>query len=248
MKHFIIGILFITMISNANALEVAFGMGEHSFSNDNQRLDACTIAENKALKDALIKFADRQYTITDQTRCIDSKEHGYCDYIKEIDASTSGSIKSVVDRVKRYNGNTCFVEIKAEIEAARQLTASVESNRFYYVGESIDVKIEVGQPLYLYIFNLYSGGVDMLFPNQYNTNSLIDDRFVYPGQGITVEASLPDGEKISNETLLFLFTSRRQDFKPEFVTTDSLKTILESIPVNEKKLVQQHIVIKRSKK
>ena len=88
----------------------------------------------------------------------------------------------------------------------------------------------------------------MLFPNQYNTNSLIDDRFVYPGQGITVEASLPDGEKISNETLLFLFTSRRQDFKPEFVTTDSLKTILESIPVNEKKLVQQHIVIKRSKK
>ena len=235
------------MISNANALEVAFGMGEHSFSNDNQRLAACTIAENKALKDALVKFADRQYTITNQTRCIDSKEHSYCDYIKEIDASTSGSIKSVIDRVKRYNGNTCFVEIKAEIETARQLAANVESNRFYYVGEPIDIKIKVGQPLYLYIFNLHAKGVDMLFPNQYTTNSLIDDRFEYPGQGITVEASLPKGEKISNETLLFLFTSRRQDFKPTFVTADSLKMTLESIPVNEKKLVQQHIIIKRSK-
>ena len=247
MKKIIIGSLLITMISNANALEVAFGMGEHSFSNDNQRLAACTIAENKALKDALVKFADRQYTITNQTRCIDSKEHSYCDYIKEIDASTSGSIKSVIDRVKRYNGNTCFVEIKAEIETARQLAANVESNRFYYVGEPIDIKIKVGQPLYLYIFNLHSKGVDMLFPNQYTTNSLIDDRFEYPGQGITVEASLPKGEKISNETLLFLFTSRRQDFKPTFVTADSLKMTLESIPVNEKKLVQQHIIIKRSK-
>lgn len=247
MKHFIIGILFIKMISNASAFEVAFGMGEHSFSNDNQRLAACTIAENNALKDALIKFADRQYTITNQTRCIDSKEHGYCDYIKEIDASTSGSIKSVVDRVKRYNGNTCFVEIKAEIEAARQLTATVESTRFYYVGEPIDIEVKVGRPLYLNILNLHTDGVDLLFPNQYNTNSLIDDRFNYPDQDVTVKASLPRGIDQANETLLFLFTTRRQDFSPGFVTKDSLKKVLESIPVNEKKLVQQHIVIKRSK-
>ena len=248
MKYFIVGILFITMISTANALEVAFGMGEHSFSNDNQRLAACTIAENKALKDALVKFADRQFTVTNQTRCIDSSDHAYCDYIKEIDASTSGSIKSVVDRVKRYSNNTCLIEIKAEIEPARQLNASVDSNRFYHVGDPIDINVKVGRPLYLHVLNLHADGVDILFPNQYNTNSLIDDRFTYPGQGITVKASLPYGIDQANETLLFLFTTRRQDFRPGFVTKDSLETVLESIPVNDKKLVQQHIVIKRNKK
>ena len=239
---------FILLMSlDANAVEMAYGMGEHSFENDRQRLAACTVAENKALKDALVKFADQQFTVTSQTRCIDSKEHAYCDYIKEIDASISGSIRGVVDRVRRYKGNTCFVEVKAEIEPARVLSASVETTRFYHPGESIDVKVQVGQPLYLYIFNLHKKGVDILFPNQYTTNSLIDDRFVYPSQGTTVEATLPSNEKVSNETLLFLFTKRRQDFKPGFVTKDSLKTILESIPVSEKKLVQQHIVIKRSK-
>lgn len=241
-------LLFLLVSYDAHSIQLAFGMGEHSFDNNRQRLAACTIAENKALQDALVKFADRQFTLTQQTKCVDSKEHAYCDYIKEIDASTSGTIRSVVDRIKRYSGNTCLVEIKAEIEPARELLASVKTTRLYQPGESIDVEISVGEPLYLYIFNLHQQGVDIMFPNQYTNNSLIDDRFVYPGQGVKVEAVLPSGQEVSNETLLFLFTKRRQDFTPDFVTKDSLQTILKSIPVNEKKLVQQHIVIQRSKK
>lgn len=230
---------------SANALTVAYGMGEHSFKTDKQRLLACTVAENKALKDALLKFSEKDYSVYKETRCIDSKEHSYCDYIKEMDAFANGSIRRIVERDQRVDVDTCFIKVKVEIEPAKVLNATVDVTRFYKPGESIDIKVEVGQPLYLYIFNLHQRGVDMLFPNQYTKDSLIDDRFVYPQLGVTVVASLADDKDISNETLLFLFTKRRQDFSPEFVTKQSLEGLLKSIPVLEKKLVQKHIVIKR---
>ena len=233
---------------SANAVQVAYGMGEADFKDQRGMLQACTIAENNALKFALEKFADRQYTMSQESKCVDSKEHSYCSYIKEIDATTSGSIKSIVDRIQHVKDNTCYVELKAEIHPLNFITAEVESGRIYNTGDSIDITVRVGQPVYLHIFNMHKLGVDILFPNVYNKESLIDDRFYYPHEGVTVEASLPKGENVSNETLLYVFTKRRQDFNPEFVNKESLEELLRSLPVSEKKLIQQHIIVKRSKK
>ena len=233
---------------SANAVQVAYGMGEADFKDDRGRLQACTIAENNALKYALEKFSDRQYTMQQETKCVDSPEHSYCSYIKEIDTTTSGSIKSIVDRIQHVKDNTCYVELKAEIHPLNFITAEVESGRIYNTGDSIDITVRVGQPVYLHIFNMHKLGVDILFPNVYNKESLIDDRFYYPHEGLTVEASLPKGENVSNETLLYVFTKRRQDFNPEFVNKESLEELLRSLPVSEKKLIQQHIIINRSKK
>ena len=223
-------------------------MGEADFKDQRGMLQACTIAENNALKFALEKFADRQYTMSQESKCVDSKEHSYCSYIKEIDATTSGSIKSIVDRIQHVKDNTCYVELKAEIHPLNFITAEVEAKRHYNPGESIDITVRVGQPVYLHIFNMHKSGVDILFPNVYNKESLIDDRFYYPHEGYTVEASLEDNESFSNETLLYVFTKRRQDFNPEFVNKESLEELLRSLPVSEKKLIQQHIIINRSKK
>jgi hypothetical protein len=233
---------------SANAVQVAYGMGEADFKDQRGMLQACTIAENNALKFALEKFADRQYTMSQESKCVDSKEHSYCSYIKEIDATTSGSIKSIVDRIQHVKDNTCYVELKAEIHPLNFITAEVEAKRHYNTGESIDITVRVGQPVYLHIFNMHKSGVDILFPNVYNKQSLIDDRFYYPQEGYTVEASLEDNESFSNETLLYVFTKRRQDFNPEFVNKESLEELLRSLPVSEKKLIQQHIIINRSKK
>jgi hypothetical protein len=232
---------------SANAVQVAYGMGEHSFVTDRDRLQACAIAENNALKYALEKFADRQYTLSQESKCVDSEEHSYCSYIKEIDATTSGSIKSIVDRIQHVKDNTCYVELKAEIEPLNFITAEVQSRRIYEPGDSIDLKITVGQPVYLHIFNFHKLGVDILFPNVYNEESLIDDRFIYPQEGVRVEATLPEGIDVSNETLLYVFTKRRQDFNPEFVNKESLEELLRALPVSDKKLIQQHIIVQRSK-
>ena len=249
MKNILSAALLCAVIpASADAVQVAYGMGEADFKDERGMLQACTIAENNALKFALEKYADRQYTMSQESKCVDSPEHSYCSYIKEIDATTSGSIKSIVDRIQHVKDNTCYVELKAEIHPLNFITAEVRSKRLYDVGDSIDVDIRVGQPVYLHIFNFHKDGVDILFPNQYNEESLIDDRFYYPHEGVTVEATLPKGVKVSNETLLYVFTKRRQDFNPDFVNKDSLEELLRSLPVSEKKLIQQHIIVKRSNK
>jgi hypothetical protein len=245
MKKFFILWLVCT---NSFALEVSYGMGEHSYSNDKDKRQACVLAENKAIDDALYKYASKQFETNQETFCVDTKEHAYCNYVKDITFASAGSVRTLVDRIQRTDKNTCYVEVKAEIEKARQLNANVKSKRLYIAGDPLEVEVKVGEPLYLYIFNLHKKGVDVLFPNPYNKDMLVDDRFTFPSGDVKIIASLDNKDKLSNETMLFLFTKRRQDIDYRDVNKDNLKELLKTIPVFEKKIVQHNFVIKRSEK
>jgi len=225
------------------SLETSFGMGE---ATSNNRLHACVLAENRALENSLINYSQRQFQFTNQTFCTDTSTNSYCSFIKEVDASTSGTIRSVVERVKRRDNNTCFVEVKVVIEPAVQLPVDVQVSRIYSEGDPIDVKINVDQPLYLYIFNLFPEGVRVLFPNPYARETLIDNRFVFPDKNYQLLAN-SNGKQESKETLVFLFTKRRQNIDRKFIETGGslpLKELLQSIPVNEKRLIVKNIVIR----
>lgn len=235
------------LASTAHAVEVSYGMGESSFERLNDRLKACTVAENLAVKDALLKYNGKEFQASQETLCVDTKEHSYCNYLKEITSTTAGTVRSVVERNKKIRNNTCFVEVKVEVEKSRQLNANVESKRIYRVGDNLQFEVNTGEPLYLYVFNLHRKGVDLIFPNKYNSNALIDEKFSFPADDLKVTAYLDSKVNISNETLLFLFTKRRQDVQ-EDVSKDELKDLLSSIPVFEKKLIQHNVVIKRSEK
>ena len=236
------------LCTSAHALEISYGAGESKFSNEKDKRRACVLAENKALDDALLKYAGKEFRVESEQFCVDTKEHTYCNYIREIDSSTAGTVSAVVDRIQRSDKDTCYVEVKAEIEKARQLSASVKSKRIYFTGDAIDVTVTTGEPLYLYVFNLHKKGLDILFPNEYNTNNLIDESFAFSSKDYKFTASLDKGDSLSNETLLFLFTKRRQDIDTRDVTKDNLKDVLKSIPNFEKKLVQHNFVIKRSER
>jgi len=228
----------------ASALENMWGMGEQSFDSIHNRIEACTVAENLAMKDALIKYSQRSFTVDNQTVCYDTQDQAYCDYISEVDSTTSGSVKHVIDRERHIENNTCFVKLQVAITPHEQLPVEVDVQKIYAPGQSISVAVDTKRPLYLYIFNVHPKGVDTLFPNQYTTNSLIDDKFKYPGEGVAVKASLPTGNE-SKETLLFLFTEQRQSFDIANIDQAGLKALLGSIPSTEKRLIQKHILIKR---
>lgn len=246
MKSLWCAISFSLITFSANAVEISFGMGEHTVENKFNRLSACTVAENKALKHALFNYGERQFTVDEQSVCRDSKEHTYCDYVKDITLSSMGSIKSVLDRSERIKDKTCYVELKVQIEPAEQLQVSVDTKKLYHEGESIDVDVTVGEPLYLYIFNMHGKGIDMLFPNRYDGNSLIDDTFKFPNEDYDAIAHA-GGFRQSQETLLFLFTKRRQNIDHRFLRSNpsALKELIESIPVFDRRLIQHHVVIKR---
>ena len=232
------------MSMQAAALEVSYGMGEQTFLNpvgfdQTGQIAACTIAENKALNDALVKFASRQFTSIDQTVC--HNEH--CDYIREIDSSVAGSVKNIVQRDKKVENNTCFVKVVAEIEPAKQIPADVNAKRIYRPGDLLWVDIDIEQPLYLHVWNFHKWGAQLVFPNRLHMDSLIDETFDFPGDG-SLYASLPDGASESKETLLFVFTKKRQHFPDVTLHKNDLKQILDSIPTNDKRIIQQNIVIR----
>lgn len=235
------------VLSTAHAVETSYGMGESSFEKLGDRLKACSTAENLAIKDALLKYSGQEFQASQETLCIDTKEHSYCNYLKEITSTTAGSVRSVIERNKKIKNNTCFVEVKVEVEKSRQINANVDSRRLYRVGDSLKFDVSTGEPVYVYVFNLHSKGVDLIFPNSYNTNALIDEKFSFPTEDIKVTAYLDPKVDKSNETLLFLFTKRRQDVS-DTISKKELKDFLSSIPVFEKKLVQHNIVITRSEK
>jgi len=237
-------LIALLLASPAGAYETMWGMGEKSFDSIHNRIEACTIAENLAMKDALIKYSERNFTVENQTVCYDTHNAAYCDYIREVNSNTAGSVTHVIDRDRHIEDDTCFVKLQVAIEPHAQLPVEVDLQKVYYPGENISVNVDTKQPVYLYIFNVHSAGVDTLFPNQYTTNSLIDDKFVYPGTGVTVKATLPQGNQ-SKETLLFLFTKQRQSFDSAQMDEASLQELLKSVPSTEKRLIQKHILIKR---
>jgi hypothetical protein len=232
--------------TSSHALEVSYGMGEHTFSNDKEKRQACVIAENKAIENSIFNYGKRQFDSVQENFCVDTKEHTYCNYVKDIIFYSSGKVNSVVDTIKRSDKDTCYVEVKTEIEPHRQLNAYVKSKRSYLVGDKLTAEIKVGEPLYLYIFNLHKKGVDLIFPNEYNNEALVDDRFELPNANII--ASLDKKDSLSNETLLFLFTKRRQDIDYRDVNKNNFKELVNSIPVQERKLVQHNFIIKRSER
>ncbi len=242
MKKLLIPLLF---ISSANAIEVSYGMGEHTFNNEKEKRQACVIAENKAIENSLFNYGEKQFESIQETFCVDTKDNAYCNYIKDIIFTSSGKVTSIIDRVKRSDKDTCYVEVKTEIEPYRQLNASVKSKRMYMVGDKFSADIKVGEPLYMYIFNMHKKGVDMLYPNEYNNEALVDDRFELPSN---ITASLDKKDNLSNETLLFLFTKRRQDIDYRDVSKNTFKELVNSIPVQERKIVQHNFIIKRSEK
>jgi hypothetical protein len=99
----------------------------------------------------------------------------------------------------------------------------------------------------MYIFNLHKKGVDLIYPNQYNVDSLVDDRFEWP-KDTSIIASLDKKDSSSNETLLFLFTKRRQDIDYRDVNKNTFTELINSIPVQERKIVQHNFIIKRSER
>lgn len=244
MKKFILPFLICT---SAHALEVSYGMGEHTFNNEKEKRQACVLAENKAIDNSLFNYGKKQFETVQESFCIDTKENSYCNYVKDVIFTSSGKVSSVIDRIKRTDKDTCYVEVKTEIEPLRQLNVNVKSKRAYIVGDKFSTEIKVGEPLYMYIFNLHKKGVDIIFPNQYNEEALVDDRFELPKE-TNIIASLDKKDSSSNETLLFLFTKRRQDIDYRDVNKNTFMELINSIPVQERKIVQHNFIIKRSER
>lgn len=225
--------------------KIVDGVGQAALEHhSNSIINACEVAKSRAINNALIENLGSEFTAFKSNYCFDTKDKTYCNYYKDVTSNVSGTIKRVIDSKTNIYNNICFVNLKLEVEESRSLGAKVTGKNIYKVGEKLKYDIEVEEPMYLYVFNVYDKEVDLIFPLFYNDNNYIKKGYEFPGNGMKYIAYVNDLSKESEETMLFLFTKHEVFFNVSELTEEALNDIISELPVHSRKVFRFKILIK----
>jgi hypothetical protein len=222
--------------SSAYALDVSFGTGED--------VD-CEVAKSFAVKDALQKYAEHEFSVSKQNVCTEKNAEGVeCTYIRSIETDSVGSLKKILSEKKKQGRNSCVVEIKIEVEKAKQLLGYIKSQNSYKAGDAFHFEVFTQEPLYVYVFNLYNvNSISMLYPLEDNRNNLVDGRLELPDH-VAYTAALSQGVFKSKETLMTVFTRHKISFA-RVSTRKDVFDVISSVPRYSRKIVYHNFVIER---
>lgn len=236
-------LLFATSTSLAG-LET--GLGEHVIDEKYNSTNACLLAEQKAIKQALDKHSGKQFTVEKKNFCYDTKDYSYCNYYKEYDYTTAGTIRKIVSRKETITNSTCRVALVADLEELpRSIQVNVQGKNIYFVDEPLNFRIKVNEPVYFYMFNVHRKGVEFLYPSRYYEDNRFEDDFEFPGLGLRYVTTLDTGVRKDEEQIILLFTKHQLDFDRVALDHHLLHEIINSIPVHSRKTFTYKILIKR---
>jgi hypothetical protein len=222
------------------------GIGETPINDKYNSTNACLLAEQKAIKHALDKHSGKQFTVEKKNFCYDTKEYSYCNYYKEHDYTTAGTIRKIVSRKEVIENSICKVIIVADLEEApRPLQVGVAGKNIYFENEPLNFRISVNEPVYFYMFNVHRKGVEFLFPSGYYENNKFDEDFEFPGLGLRYVTELDRNQRRDEEKIIFLFTKHRIDFDRFALDHHMLHEAINSIPIHSRKTITYNILIKR---
>lgn len=222
------------------------GIGEHVINDKFNATNACLLSEQKAIKNALDKHSGKQFTVEKKNFCYDTKEYSYCNYYKEYDYTTAGTIRKIVSRKEDIRNSTCRVAVVVDIEEMpRPIQVDVKGKNIYFTGEELNFNINVREPVFFYMFNIHRKGVEFLFPSRYYESNKFEDDFDFPGLGLRYVTELDKGVKRDEEQVLLLFTKHQLDFDRVALDHHMLHQIINSIPIHSRKTFTYKILITR---
>jgi len=222
------------------------GLGENIINDKFNSTNACLLAEQKAIKQALDKHSGKQFKVEKKNFCYDTKEYSYCNFYKELDYSTAGTIRKIVSRTEKIENSICKVGVVLDIEnLPRNIDVNVSGKNIYFENELLNFKISVNEPVFFYMFNVHRNGVEFLFPSKYYEDNKFEDDFEFPGLGLRYVTTLDKGLRKNEEQIIFLFTKHQIDFDRFALDHHMLHEIINSIPLHSRKTFTYKILIKR---
>jgi hypothetical protein len=224
---------------------VISGVGEQVLNPNENVRHTCSVAETRAIKSALEKYSGGEFNVQKKNYCYDVKNYAHCNYYNEKDYTVSGTVREILDRKEYIEGNKCKVEVKLLVEKSRYLNVDVSGKYIYIEGEPLQFVVNAKEELYLYVFNITRKKVDLIYPFNYIDDNLIDDKFVFPGNGKKYLTYLEKGVNQDEETILLLFTKHYVDFDKYTLNRQRLVEIVDSIPNHSKRIFTYNIFIKR---
>lgn len=226
------------------AVHSAILTGDGQARIEQNLVSSCLKAEANATENALLKGFGKEFDITKKNYCYDVKDYVYCNYYRDMVQNVSGTVKRILEKkVDIYNGY-CFVSLKLEAEQSRSLDIKVDGKNIYRSGEELDFSIEITEPFFLYVFNVYDNVVDILFPFHYNMDNEIEKDYKFPDNNASYITYVQQDKTESKETIIFLFTKHRVQFNEDYLTAQELNDIIDQLPVFSRKVFKFDILIK----
>lgn len=234
-------LLFVPTIVSA---QIVTGSGQAKIEDYNNVTNACTVAESRAINNALLDNMGIEFEVNKKNFCYDVKEYIYCNHYRDTEHRIAGTLKKIINKREHIWNGYCIVDLKAEVERSRYLNIKVDGKTIYKPGEEIRFNIKVEEPFYLTVLSINNKKVELLFPFNYNINSLIESGAEFPEEGVRYVTFVEKGKKESKEKLVFLFTKHSIELNKTLLNTTSLSDIISEIPVHSRRIFTFDILIK----
>ena len=218
------------------------GTGEFRFGPETSQNIACSIAEENAKKNAIANFVGEQ--IEHQTEQICKNEN--CSEYRSLFSETSGTIKNIIDKtvlVAPDRGfSVCIVDVKAEIEKiSNPILFKVEGKNEFRHGDRFTLSAISNRVGNYWAFNV----IDNTYHTIYSGKILqANKEFSIPSTQHRLLAKVPFGKQLSNEKIVFLFSTEDLTIQKRYSRMEFERLINELSFVN-RKLVNHHVTIVR---
>ena len=218
------------------------GNGEYRFGPETAENIACSLAEERAKKDAIEKFVGELIEHSTNEICKDE----YCTSYRKYFSETSGEVKNVISKNRyiapQHKQTVCYVDIVANIEKiTNQIQFKVDGKTEYKHGDRFAFNAVINRAGKLAVFNMTGNEYRLI--HQYSVK-LPNKEFTLPSANQKFEALLPTTKQQSKEVLVFLFTEENLTFHPKYSTLEFDQLVM-SLPFLGRKLVNHQINIMR---
>lgn len=205
----------------------------------------CSLARALAINDALDKFSMRVFEASKKHVCKEIKDDITCHYQKEISSEAAGTFKQIISQDKKVEDDLCYLTIKIEVEKTKLLDVQVSGKDRYMSGDVLDLVIQTTEPLFVYVYNDYSGGLQKLYPHLDNKHELVLGTLkIIDNKDIHYRVYVNDPYEKSSDTLIIVFSKVRLTFKNRLSKNDFYDTI-KAVPPFSRRVLYYNIEINR---
>lgn len=214
------------------------GYGEYRISKSMNSEQACIMATQLAIQDALKNINGETISITETYQCTENKKSANCNLTKDAESRITGAVKNVRNKIVKVENDVCKVMLEVTAKQANFLDVDIETLAKYKHLDNVEIPVRSSEPVYVYVFNNNVNDLKLVYPNRSQKHVKIDSKGV-----ISLIALLPTGLNTSDENLTFIFSRYPIDFVRREYTSVQLNEIVEAIPFESKRIFKRNILI-----
>lgn len=208
----------------------------------------CDISKALAVNNALERFSMREFEVKKKHICKDIKNDISCFYQKQISSEAAGTFKNIVSQKQHKDGSLCYTDLVIEIEKIKLLDVEVFGKDRFLSGDVFDISVRTKEPLFIYIYNDHTTGLQRLYPHLDNKHELVFGTFkLSENKNINYRVFVSHPYEQSEESIVVVFSKVKLTFNNRLSKSEFYDTI-KAVPAFSRRVVYHNVVINRRSK